>query len=91
MSEKIKLSIKFCGALRQYVEDDEFCLMLSKKTSLLHIRQLIISKIREQHQSFNNDSLFDHSAFANETKILQEDQIIDCDSRLTVLPPVCGG
>lgn len=89
---QIKLSIKFFGALRQYMENGELHLALPEKMNLSQLRELIIMTLRQQYQHFNDDHLLDHAVFANEVCILQENNfIIETDTTIAVLPPVCGG
>lgn len=88
----IKLSIKFFGALRQYMENGELNLILPEKMNLSQIRELIVTTLRRQHQHFNDDRLLDYAVFANDICILQEHNfIIETDTTISVLPPVCGG
>lgn len=90
--QSIKLSIKFFGALRQYIENGELNLILPEKMNLFQIRELIITTVRKQHSNFNHDYLFDSAVFANETTILQEkNYLVETDTTIAVLPPVCGG
>ena len=81
MSE-ITLKIKPFGAFRKF--GDSIVLSVPSGSSIATIKTLLQTKL-------NDNILVSDSVLADNDAILRDDYILDSDTALSILPPVCGG
>ncbi len=83
MSE-IKINIKLFGAFREFGE----AVMLSVPigSSAVDVKEALAQTLDQK-----NHSLVEVSVLANDNAILQESEVFNVDTELSILPPVCGG
>ncbi len=78
----ITIHMKFFGAFRKFGESKEFCVPTGST----------IANIKTTLQNLlDGEGLVADSALANNQSILRDNDVIECDTELSILPPVCGG
>lgn len=87
----ISIKIWLRGIFRQYSDNEYVHISVPTGTILSEIKVVLIEKFLESSLNFDTEEILKHSVFANETTILQDKVVLDKDSELTILPPVCGG
>ena len=80
----IKIEIQGYGMLRELGEG--LIVELQEGCSISQIKDILISRIGKEKEALIHDSVF-----ANDIEILPHDFIVTQDSRMYILPPVCGG
>jgi molybdopterin converting factor small subunit len=80
----IIITMRLFGAFRKDGERIEF--PVAAGSSVSQIREAARDKLSAEMKALVSDSVI-----ANDETILPEDYIIDSDSSLSILPPVCGG
>lgn len=78
----IKIYIKFFGYFRKF--GDGLYLSVPAESTIEKIKPIIQHKL-------GGEKLVLDSVLANSTDILRNDYILDQDTELSILPPVCGG
>lgn len=91
MSMPLSITIKLFGAFRNYFEGEEVVLSVEKGTSIQQLRTVLMEKISHCYPRISNLGLLQQSVFANQKSIMEEEEILTCDTALAILPPVCGG
>jgi len=92
----IRVQVKLFGAFRKFAESGGggvqlVTLELLKPTSIHDLREHLAVKLESLGTGFNDRSLVAESAFANEDTVLEDQVLINSDTVLAILPPVCGG
>lgn len=80
----IEFEIRLFGAFRKYGEKVVFSLPAG--ASVHDIKNKLASELKLSDPALINDS-----AIANDNEIIGADAVFTMDSRLAILPPVCGG
>ncbi len=80
----ITITMRLYGAFRSY--QDCVSLSVPAGSPVAAIREALCRALGPQARDLVMDSVF-----ANDTTILPSGFVIDADSTLSVLPPVCGG
>lgn len=84
MREQIAIHVRFYGSFRRY--GGEVTLHVPKNSDLSVVRDLLTKRLGEKERALIHDS-----AFADEDRILTEEDTVYQDAKLSILPPVCGG
>ena len=84
MNQKIEITVRLFGAFRRY--GAQVVLSVPSGSSVADIITLLSEKIDTQDKVLLNDS-----AMANDNEIVGRDFILNENSELAILPPVCGG
>ena len=79
---EITLKIKPFGAFRTFGDSIE--LSVPSGSSIATIKTLLQTKL-------NDNILVSDSVLADNDAILRDEDILDSDTALSILPPVCGG
>lgn len=80
----LTFSIKCFGVFRQF--GDKLCVAVDPGSSVLKIKAALVQQLGEQHKT-----LVDESVLANDNAILPNAYILQEETPLSILPPVCGG
>jgi molybdopterin synthase sulfur carrier subunit len=91
MQSGIKVEISLFGAFRKFDNGRPFVLIVPQSADLSTIRQELGAELANRYPEFNQHTLINESALADERAILREDYRVERDTRLAILPPVCGG
>lgn len=91
MQSCINVEITLFGSFRKFDNGTPVILNLPQGTNLNTIRNGLLAELTKRYPDFNQQSLIDESALADEKQILDDSYIINQDVRLAILPPVCGG
>jgi molybdopterin converting factor small subunit len=83
MSE-IKITVRLFGAFRKY--GDSMDMVCPSGSTVGYIKEQISTLVDE-----SDKSLVFESAIANDQQIIKADTIFEESSKLSILPPVCGG
>ena len=88
-----KIQIRLFGAFRGYLmaKENFIELPLSKPMSVAQVKELLIQHLDNLKPNENTKNLVLDSAIASDDQILQDSDFINLKSRLSILPPVCGG
>ena len=78
----ISINIKLFGAFRKFGE----CLDFSVPTgsTVATIKTILQDRL-------NGEKLVLDSVLANDNAVLRDNDVLDTDTKLSILPPVCGG
>ncbi len=79
---EITLNIKFFGGFRKFGEGLSFAVPTG--STIATIKAVLLEKL-------NGETLVLDSVLANDNEILRDDDILNSDASLSILPPVCGG
>ena len=85
----MKISIALFGPLKECFKGD--IILEPKSAKISEIRNELIILISKLDDADRIKSIVSKSVFADENKILRENEDIAGDSKLVLLPPVCGG
>jgi molybdopterin converting factor small subunit len=91
MSQPVHLRIRLFGAFRQYADGETLAMAVPSGTTVHALRTLLRQHLQATHPTFQEGRLVELSAFANDTALLGDDDIVTDQSTLAVLPPVSGG
>ena len=80
----INYSIKCFGVFRQF--GDTLCVTVDAGSSVQQIKAALVQQLGEQHKTLVEDSVL-----ANDDAILPNAYILQEETALSILPPVCGG
>jgi molybdopterin converting factor small subunit len=80
----ITFPIKCFGVFRQF--GDKLCVAVNPGSSVLQIKAALVQQLGQQHKT-----LVEESVLANDNAILQNSYILQEETSLSILPPVCGG
>lgn len=87
---KITVTITLFGAFRKY--DQQFVMLeLPKDSSVFEIKKHLESKLLSINTTLSEHGLVKHSVLANDSEILSDTVMLVQDTKLSILPPVCGG
>lgn len=78
----ITIEMKFFGAFRKFGEG--LALQVPAGTNVAAIKTALKEKL-------NGEGLVSDSVLANDNTILRNEDILESDAALSILPPVCGG
>jgi molybdopterin converting factor small subunit len=91
----IRVQVKLFGAFRKFAVPGDsvqaVTLELLGPTSVQDLREHLALKLASLGTGFDDRCLVAESAFANEESVLDEQTLINGDTVLAILPPVCGG
>ena len=80
----ITYSIKCFGVFRQF--GDKLSVAVDAGSSVQKIKAVLVQQLGEQHKT-----LVEESVLANDNEILPNAYILQEETSLSILPPVCGG
>ncbi len=63
---------------------------VAAEANIADLRLALLNKLKDD----NDDDLIiilQTCAFANQAKVLDENELLECNSIINILPPVCGG
>ncbi|HMN67746.1 MAG TPA: hypothetical protein PKC28_04330 [Bdellovibrionales bacterium] len=83
--------IKLFGAFRKYMPSGSIRVNLPDGVTAGQVKEMVKRVLQQQVPDFSDTNLVYESALATESEILAEDSVIDNQSDLALLPPVCGG
>jgi molybdopterin converting factor small subunit len=91
----LKIQLKFFGQFKQYLEKEICEIELISSMRLDEFKPYLENSLRQsclvRCESNQLKALLELSVFADETRILGENERITKDCQIAVLPPVCGG
>ncbi|GAB3000447.1 hypothetical protein GCM10010960_00540 [Arenimonas maotaiensis] len=86
----MKIHLKLFAAFQDFEPAGQIELELPDGARVADLR-LALDGYGQQHWPKYRPGLVRHSAFASETTILRDREVIPSDGRMAVLPPVNGG
>ena len=78
----ITIHMKFFGAFRKFGESLDFAVPAGSNVTA--IKNILQEKLK-------GDGLVLDSVLANDNAILRDEDVLNGDAALSILPPVCGG
>lgn len=94
VSNSFTVTIQFFGAFRNFANDfgntNHVEIHCEHPCSITQIR-IAVKKLLQDRCPLFNESLLEHSVFANENSILPETTQVDHAMQLMILPPISGG
>jgi len=91
MQSSINIEINMFGILSSFSESEPLILSVPTGSNLKSVSELLKKNLAEKFSDFNHHKVLDASVFANENEILKPDFVLNKDTSLVILPPVCGG
>jgi len=68
-----------------------YSLQVAEKSSVAQVKTALIKATQDQEKYTGLDEILVATAFASETHVFDENDIISEDTIINLLPPVCGG
>jgi molybdopterin converting factor small subunit len=87
----IQVEIKLFGGLRRYHTESVLTLRVPCSSRVDAVKQKMGEIMQAAHGGAFDLALLAQSVLANDQTILTDDTLLVQDSKLAVLPPVCGG
>jgi len=87
-SETRRIRIRMFGGFRQFRSESELAVELQAAPTVADLRAQVARAFRDDDNAL---SLLKASAFATDTRVLDDDEAVPLDADLALLPPVCGG
>lgn len=87
----INVKFELYGALTSYTTKPFIAVKVQAGSSIKNAKEALIEAMSQitEHDQFKN--IVKCSAIGNQVKLLSEQNIVDSDVTLAILPPVCGG
>lgn len=86
----MKIRIQLFGALREANADGYIDLEVADASTIANVREQLAQHLAE-HAPQVSASMVQRSAFASDSEILRDHDVLPADGQLAVLPPVSGG
>lgn len=86
----MKVHLSLFGAFREFEPAAEVTLELPHGARVADLRAALDAHARN-HWPNHRPSLLERSAFASETAVLRDAEVVPEDGRMAILPPVSGG
>lgn len=90
MQSSVKIEISLFGAFRKY-SNAPLLLDVPNGATLQELKNRIRASLESHFPQFDQPSLIDDSALADEREVLRQGYICTRNASLALLPPVCGG
>lgn len=87
-SETQEVRIKLFGGFRQFRSQAELAVEMESASTVADLRAQVARALGDDDNAL---SLLKASAFATDTRVLDDDEPVPLDADLALLPPVCGG
>ncbi len=91
MQDSVNVEINMFGMLKKFSEEPPLMLGVPAGSSIAEILDVLKKNLANRFPDFNHHKVIDASVLADEKEVLKHDHIINQDTSLAVLPPVCGG
>lgn len=83
-----EIRIKLFGGFRQFRSESTLVLELESVSTVADLRAQLARVFEDDDNAL---SLLKASAFATDTRVLDDNESVPVDADLALLPPVCGG
>ena len=83
-----EVRIKLFGGFRQFRSESVLAVELEAEPTVADLRAQVVRAFGDDDNAL---SLLKASAFATDTRVLDDDETVPMDADLALLPPVCGG
>lgn len=88
----IQIEFQFFGGMRPYaLHGEEAKLSFKEPLCVNEIKVILGKKLSSKFGSIFSQQFLSECAFANEKKVLNQNDLINVSSVIAILPPVCGG
>ena len=84
------VEIKAFGAFRGYFPSGAFAVSLEAPFTVADLKRAIQSSLAGRFRDFD-EALVQDSALATDSRILRDQDVLNGDEDIAILPPVCGG
>ena len=86
----MRVELQLFGAFRQYQTQPMVALELPEGACIADLRDAVDAYGKTHWQAFQ-PALLARSAFASDTRVLRDGEVLPADGKMAVLPPVSGG
>lgn len=86
----MKVELSLFGAFRQYQPSAQLTLELADGACVADLRDAVDAHGKAHWPAFQ-PALLARSAFASDTRVLRDGEVLPTDGKMAVLPPVSGG
>ncbi|MEJ5207868.1 MAG: MoaD/ThiS family protein [Lysobacteraceae bacterium] len=86
----MKVEVSLFGAFRDHEPGAQVVLELPEGARVAELRAALLDYAQAHWPAFR-PGLLQRSAFASETTVLRDNELLPADGRMAVLPPVSGG
>lgn len=83
--------ITLFGKLKKWAPKGSIEVVIDPEMNPRLLREAVAAELKKMNSSFIGISELLSSAIANESRILQEDELLGNSNEFSLLPPVCGG
>jgi molybdopterin converting factor small subunit len=88
----IQIEFVFFGGMRKYtLHGEEAIFNFKEPLCVKEIKAILEEKLISKFGTTFSNQFFGECAFANEKKVLNQDELISLSGTIAILPPVCGG
>ena len=91
MNQSLVLRVRLFGAFRNLSESNEVELKVFGKATIHDIKNELASVLKNTDANFDIGKLLSRSVVADQDHILEDSDVIEHETYLSILPPVCGG
>ena len=81
---QFEIQVRFFGAFRKFGNGQNISVTLPSASTVSDLKGVLSKTLKA-------GDLVQKSAFADETRVLRDDELLQGKSTISVLPPVCGG
>ena len=83
--------ITLFGKLKKWAPKGSIEVAIHSEMNPRLLKEAVAAELKKMNSSFLGISELLSSAIANESRILQEDELLGNSNEFSLLPPVCGG
>lgn len=91
MENKIRVEVHLYGVFKRFSAQQMFELFLPRGENVAFAKQELLKKLQDVSDDNNLGMLLNRSVFADEHSVLNDNDILDRDVEISILPPVSGG
>lgn len=85
------MKLRAFGAMREFADNDGFIVLNRQAATVKQLRELLESHLTAEFASTFSPNLLASCVFANDERLLGDDEPVPTQYQLAVLPPVAGG
>ena len=85
------MKLRAFGAMREFANEEGFIVLNRQAATVKQLRELLGDHLTTEFASTFSPSLLASCVFANDERLLGDDEPVQKQYQLAVLPPVAGG
>lgn len=86
-----KIKVRCFGAFRKYVPSGSLEIEVTEQDLVSDFKVKLSKAIESINQNFSDSQLIHESVVANQNEVLPLNYLLEKETEVAILPPVCGG